>query len=426
MKIKMDYGRKGLIIDVPDESDVYEVGRSPAIPDEKGAIRQALINPVGSPSLSHMVKEGMKVLIIHTDITRATPNHRLLPEILDHLLIWGVRNEDITLLNALGSHRTQTEKELKDMLGENIVKNYACTQHNAFDKTQLISFGESQFGHELKLNKALIEADLVILTGFIEPHFFAGYSGGPKAILPGVAGAETILANHSPSMIAHPKADFDSTIDNPIWEEMRETALKVHNTFLVNVTLDRDKRITGVFAGDVFEAHQRGCEFVRETSMISISEPYDLVITSNSGYPLDQNLYQCVKGLAAAKRAVRPGGAILLLGACEEGLPEHGNYANLLGEARSPQEILSKVTQPGFMCQDSWQVQIQAQVQRYADVYLYSDGLNDEQIKRSLLKPCRDIQKTIASLVDIYGDRICVLPQGPLTIMDMVDEKITA
>jgi nickel-dependent lactate racemase len=283
----------------------------------------------------------------------------------------------------------------------------------------LVSLGETGRGHLIRINRDLLDAGLKILTGFIEPHFFAGYSGGPKAILPGLAGADTIFANHSPEMIADPQAGFDRTVGNPIWEEMLEAALRVKSTFLVNVTLDRQNAITGVFAGDLQAAHAKGCDFVRQSSRFRITTPYDVVITTNSGYPLDQNLYQCVKGLAAAGKAVRKGGAILLLAACEEGLPDHGEYARLLREAGSPQAVLDKVLQPGFSCQDSWQVQIQAQVQLAADVYLYSEGLSDQQVQTSLLTPCRDLEKDLADLIRQYGSRVCVLPQGPLTILDL-------
>ncbi len=192
------------------------------------------------------------------------------------------------------------------------------------------------------------------------------------------------------------------------------------NTFLVNVALNRDNAITGVFAGDLQAAHAAGYDFVRQSSRFEIEEPYDVVVTTNSGYPLDQNLYQCVKGLAAAARAVRPGGAILLLAACEEGLPDHGEYARLLREVGSPQAVLETVLAPGFSCQDSWQVQVQAQVQQKADVFVYSEGLSDDQVADSLLKPCQDLTCGLSELIASYGPRVCILPQGPLTILDLV------
>lgn len=413
----MDYGRNGLIMDIPIDADVFLVRETPAITDETDAIQTALRKPNGQPPLGELVKKDTKVVIVHTDITRATPNRRLLPVILNELEISGVKKENITLLNGLGTHRQQTQQELQQMLGQEIVENHHCLQHDAYDSDQLVTFGKNHLGQAVQVNRHLLGADLKILTGFIEPHFFAGFSGGPKAILPGVAGAESVFTNHSPTMIAHPRADFLITDGNPIWEEMKTVALAVPKTFLVNVTLDRKSRITGVFAGNLVTAHQAGCEFVETTSYFPIDRPYDIVITSNSGYPLDQNLYQCVKGMAAAKRAVRKHGAILLVAACEDGLPVHGEYARLLRETNSPQAILDRLAQPGVTGQDIWQVQVQAQVQTHAHIYVYSEGLSDEQIKAALLQPCRDLPATLEWLIKQYGKRVCVLPQGPLTIL---------
>lgn len=418
MQVKMDYGRNGLIVDVPTSAEIFTVRDLPAFNDEVTAIQQALRNPSQHKPLRQLVGAGTRVLLTHTDITRATPNKRLLPVIIKELENCGVKRQDLILLNALGTHRPQTRQELEFMLGAEIVENYCCLQHDAFDKSQLVSIGTTPMGYPIEINRLLVETDLKILTGFIEPHFFAGYSGGPKAVLPALAGAESVFQNHSPEMISHPNADYCHTIDNPIWEEMRDTALTVNNTFLVNVTLNRANQITGIFAGDVIAAHQAGCRAVQDASLFTIAESYDLVITSNSGYPLDQNLYQCVKGLAAAKNAVRKGGAILLVAACEEGLPDHGAYAQLLKQASSPQALLNMVTQPGYLGQDAWQVQIQAQVQEHADVYIFSQGLTTTQIKTSLLNPCQTLEDDIPRLISKYGPRVCVLPQGPLTILE--------
>jgi nickel-dependent lactate racemase len=199
---------------------------------------------------------------------------------------------------------------------------------------------------------------------------------------------------------------------------MSEAARMANPTLLLNVTLNSEKRITGVFAGDVVLAHAAGCAFVRESAMAPVTAPYDIVITTNSGYPLDQNLYQCVKGMSAARQIVREGGTIILAGACNDGLPSHGKYAELLQRGGSPQGVLDLIAQPGFSEHDQWQVQIQAQIQLHAEVYVYSDGLTDEQIEGALFTPCRDIQATVAALQENYGPdaRICVLPEGPLTI----------
>jgi nickel-dependent lactate racemase len=263
-----------------------------------------------------------------------------------------------------------------------------------------------------------MEACVRILTGFIEPHFFAGYSGGPKAILPSLAGKESVFTNHGRQMIAHPQAAWAITEGNPIWEEMRDVALRTEPTFLLNVTLNERRQITGVFAGDMLQAHAQGCVFVKENAMVAVDEPYDIVLTTNSGYPLDQNLYQAVKGMSAAGQIVRQGGALVIAAACEDGLPDHGRYAELLVEAGSPEGILEMIARPGFSVQDQWQVQIQAQIQLKADVYVYSENLTADQIRSALFKPSSGVEKTLAELIARYGEncRLCIMPEGPQTI----------
>lgn len=422
MKIELAYGRNGLPVELPDTTEVITSRFTPGLPDEAEAIRNALRNPIGSASLASKVKAGDRVVISHSDITRATPNERILPVLLAELEAAGIRREDITLLNALGTHRPQTEPELRAMLGDFVVDHYRCLQHNAFDDSNLVSLGKTSFGNNVRVNRLLVESDVRIYTGFIEPHFFAGFSGGPKAVLPALAGQESVLSNHGRQMIAHPKAAWGSTQGNPIWEEMREVALMTHPTLLLNVAMNTQKQITGVFAGDLIEAHRQGCEFVRQSAMVPVKEPYDIVITTNAGYPLDQNLYQCVKGMSAARQIVRKGGAIILAGACADGLPDHGRYAALLQEGGSPQGVLDLIARPGFSEQDQWQVQIQALVQLHADVYVYSDGLSDGQIERALFTPCRNIEQAVATLLEKYGPnaRICALPEGPMTIAYLV------
>ncbi len=418
MRVELAYGRHGLEVELPDQTHVLTSRPVPGLPDEGAALRQALQVPIASAPLAARVKPGDKVLVVHSDITRATPNDRILPVLLAELEAAGVARQDITLLNALGTHRRQTEAELRGMLGDAIVDNYRCLQHDAYDDANLVPLGTTSFGHPVRVNRLLVESDLAILTGFIEPHFFAGFSGGPKGVLPALAGAESVLSNHGRAMIAHPKATWGVTEGNPIWEEMREVALMVQPTFLLNVTLNAQKQITGVFAGDLLAAHRAGCDFVRQNAMVPVNEPYDIVITTNSGYPLDQNLYQCVKGMSAARQIVRPGGAIILAGACQDGLPDHGRYAQLLAEGGSPQGVLNLIARPGFAAQDQWQVQIQAQIQLHADVRVYSDGLSDAQIEQALFTPCRNISATVTCLLEQMGPdaRICVLPEGPQTI----------
>ena len=417
-EIKLAYGRDGLTVSLPAHAQVLRSRFIPGVTDEPAAIRGALRQPINSAPLTGKVRPGNKVVIVHTDITRATPNDRILPVLLAELEAAGIARGDITVLNALGTHRPQTDAELRQMLGAAIVDNYRCCQHDANADADLVALGRTARGHPVRVNRQFLEADVRILTGFIEPHFFAGFSGGPKGVLPSIAGAESVHSNHGYEMISHPNATWGVTAGNPIWEEMREVALRANPTFLINVTLNSARQITGVFAGEMLAAHAAGCAFVKEHAMVPVSAPFDIVITTNRGYPLDQNLYQCVKGLSAANRIVRAGGAIILAAACADGLPDHGRYAALLAEAGSPQAVLDMVARPGFSQPDQWQVQIQAKIQLHAEVFVHSAGLTDPQIQRALLRPCPDIAQAVARIEAELGRpaTICVLPEGPQTI----------
>lgn len=426
MKVRLAYGRTGLDVDLPDDVTVIRSKHMAGLADEAESLRQALRGgPLGrepfgrgSAPLAQIVKPGDRVVIVHSDITRATPNDRMLPVVIGELEGAGVRSKDIVLLNALGTHRRQTDSELRRMLGDALVDNYCCLQHDSLDDAQLVSLGTTKLGHPVRINRTYMEADVKILTGFIEPHLFAGFSGGPKAVLPALAGAESVLSNHGYAMVGHPAAIWGVTAGNPIWEEMMEVALRTEPDFLLNVALNAEREITGVFAGDLVAAHRQGIEFVRRQAMVTVDELYDIAITTNSGYPLDQNLYQCVKGMRAAQQVVREGGAIILAGACQDGIPDHGRYAELLAAGGSPQGVLDMIGVPGFEAQDQWQVQVQALVQLHARVYVYSDGLTDEQVRAALLTPCASITETVETLREEYGPsaRVCVIPEGPQTI----------
>lgn len=422
------YGRTGLEIEVPDDTDIIRSASAPAVPSETEAILQALRHPIRSAPLSARVSAASKVVVVHTDITRATPNARMLPVLLKELLNAGVAQDNVTLINALGTHRPQTPAELETLVGTYAYTRFRCLQHDAFDDSQLASLGRTSLGHPVRVHRLLMESDLCILTGFIEPHFFAGFSGGPKGVLPSLAGFESVLSNHGQDMIAHPQATWGVREGNPIWEEMREVALKINGPFLLNVTMNACQEITGVFAGDLAEAHAQGCRFVRATAMAPVDQPYDVVVACNSGYPLDQNLYQSVKGMSAASQIVRPGGAIVMAAECADGIPDHGQYAALLRRGGSPAGVTALLAQPGFREHDQWQVQIQAQIQQKADVYFYSHRLSARQIQDALLTPCRDVSAQVAALRRAHRGppppRICVMPDGPLTIAYLTETPI--
>ena len=249
--VRLAYGEAGLDVTVPADTVVLAPRHAPGLPDESAAIRDALAQPINAPPLRDCVKPTDRVAIVHTDITRATPNDRILPVLLGVLEDAGVPTGQITLINALGTHRRQTPDELRAMLGARVVDRYRCIQHDAWDDGNLVSLGTTSLGHPVRVNRTFMEADVKILTGFIEPHLFAGFSGGPKGVLPSIAGVESVFSNHGADMVGHPRATWGVLDGNPIWQEMAEAARMADPTFLLNVALNRDKRITAVFAGEL-------------------------------------------------------------------------------------------------------------------------------------------------------------------------------
>jgi nickel-dependent lactate racemase len=237
-------------------------------------------------------------------------------------------------------------------------------------------------------------------------------------VLPGIAGFESIMDNHNYEMLNHPRATWGYTEGNPVWEEMREVAALTRPDFLLNVTLNRHRQITRVFAGELWQAHQQGVASARETAMVAVDGLYDIVLTTNSGYPLDINLYQAVKGMSCAAQIVKPGGSIIVAAECRDGVPDYGEYRKIVHEAGSVQGILDLIGRPGYRRHDQWEAQIQARVQQRANVYVFSDYLSDDEVRGMLLQPCHDIEATLSDLMGKCGQaaRLCVLPEGPQTI----------
>ena len=418
MKASLAYGRGHLTVELPDgRTTIIEPTPQPALADEKTAVLAALAQPIGAQPLAEWIGAGAKICIVHTDITRATPNDRLLPWLLGYLESAGAVRKNITLLNGLGTHRPNTRAELEQMLTPQVVANYRCLNHEPENPAAHVQLGVTKTGAPALLNRHFVEADVRIVTGFIEPHFFAGFSGGPKGIMPGVAALETVMSNHGAHHIGSARAAFGITEGNPLWEEMRDIALRAGPSFLLNVALNERREITGVFAGDLLAAHRAGIEFVRASAMQRVAEPFDIVLTTNSGYPLDMNLYQAVKGMAAAARIVKDGGTIILAAECAEGVPAGSPHERLLRSVPDGEALLARLAAPGFQHAEQWQSQIQALIQRRAEIHLHS-ALPDETVRAAHLIPCADIAATIAQKLAALGPaaRVAVLPQGPLTI----------
>lgn len=416
MIVNLAYGQGHLPVELPKErTTVIEPKHAPGLSDEHAAMIRALETPIGTRPLRDWIKPGDRVCITFSDITRATPNERLIPWLLRHLA--HVPREQITLINQLGTHRPNTRAELERLLTPEVVRDYRVLNHEPEDPSACVQLGTSRGGVPALINRQVVEADVRIITGFIEPHFFAGFSGGPKGIMPGTAALQTVMSNHGARNIGDPNATFGITEGNPIWEEMRDIALRVGPSFVLNVTLNTRREITGVFAGDLIQAHKVGCEFVRQSAMQRVAAPFDIVVTTNSGYPLDLNLYQGVKGMAAGARVLKPGGLLILACECRDGAPAGSPFDRLLRAGANPEEILAKLNCPGFQHAEQWQVQIQALIQRRAEVRVYS-LLPDETIRAAHLTPCHDIGGAVRERLAQLGPatRLAVLPHGPLTV----------
>ena len=414
-QVQLAYGKTGLPVNVPDSAIVVEPRHLPALADDKAAVVAAMRNPLGTPPLKSMVGKGDTVAIVISDITRPTPNHKLVPWIMEEL--GHVPRENFVIINGLGTHRANTQEELAGMLGWDIVNTVRIENHDAFDDAKLVRVGRNSYGSEVCFNKTYVEAKFKIVTGFIEPHFFAGFSGGPKGINPGVAGIKTILDFHNAEMIGHPLSTWGVIEGNILQDAATQNCLMAKPDFMLNVTLNGEKQITGVVAGDVIAAHREGCKFVKETAMYAVDEPFDIVVTTNSGYPLDQNLYQTVKGMSAAAQIVKQGGAIISASECSDGVPDHGNYAKILKMRDTAGELLEMICDPEFCLFDQWQVQVQAMVQLKADCYLFST-LDPQIVKNAKFTPIDSVEATLQQLCQKIGPqvRVAVLPLGPLTI----------
>ncbi|AJQ29442.1 nickel-dependent lactate racemase [Pelosinus fermentans] len=414
-KVQLAYGKGSISIEVPDKAVIVEPPHIESLADEKGAVVQALRHPTGTPPLKEMVKASDTVAIVISDITRPTPNHKLVPWLIEELS--HVPKENFVVINGLGSHRHNTREELISMLGQEVVDTIRVINHEAFDDKELVHVGRNSYGSEVYLNKTYVEADFKIVTGFIEPHFFAGFSGGPKGINPGIVGIKTIQDFHNAEMIGNPKSTWGVIEGNGVQDAATQNCLMAKPQFMLNVTLNGDKEITNVFAGDVIQAHRVGCEFVKHHAMVAVDHSFDIVITTNAGYPLDQNLYQTVKGMSAGAQIVKEGGSIISVAECSDGLPSHGNFGPILKMRNTPQALLDMINEPSFSMFDQWEAQALAMIQVKADCYLYST-LDKETVADCMLQSVENIEQTLATLIDKYGPdaSIAVLPLGPLVV----------
>lgn len=419
MLVKLPFGRTELEVDLPDGARVLAPPPLEVIDDAKGAVMDALRRPLAGPPLRDRVQPGQRVVIVISDITRPVPNELLLTAIFEELAAAGVDDDDVTILNGTGLHRVNTDAELTEMLGAAIAGRYRIVQHEARRPETHTAVGRTRSGFEAALNSVYVDADVRIVTGFVEPHLFAGFSGGAKGVMPGIAGGWTIMHNHGHANLAHSRARWCVTEGNPVFEEMREIVALCPPQFLLNVTMDVQRRLTGVFAGDLIPAHDAAIAKARSQYVVEIDAPFDVVVTTNMGYPADTTLYQAVKGMSVAAEAVQEGGAIVLVAGCEEGIGGD-EYVRLLTGASSIGELMADIAASERPRHDQWQVQCQGMVQEKAKVYLHS-RLTRQETEAAHLLHCEDVGETVRRLVaeaQAAGrpGSVVALPHGQLTV----------
>ena len=416
METQLQYGKGDLTVEVPS-SDVTVLApkTEEGLPDEAAAFREAVRGPIGGRPLRELVGAGERVAVVIPDITRALPRERLLPWLFEELS--HIPPENVTIVNGTGSHRANTEEELAAMVGPEVYGRYSVVNHDAHDPGTLEYVGKSLTGRDLYMNREYVQADRRIVMGFIEPHFMAGFSGGYKGIFPAVADVVSIMDYHRASVIGHERSTWGVLEDNPTQDQIRANGSLLPVDFCVNVTLNRAREITGFYCGEVLAAHAAGCEANKSATMVACEREYPVVVTTNGGYPLDQNLYQAVKGMSAAYQIVAEGGLIISVARCNDGFPDHGNFRKMLLEHDSPEAMLETIHSPGFSTFDQWQVQLFAQILKKSRVALHSE-IPPEDVRRVHLEPVADITTRISEELETIGSNapIAVLPEGPMTV----------
>ena len=417
--VRLAYGESGLEVDLPaDRTTVVEPTYAAAPDDQAGLLRAALRRPVDGPPLRDLLRPGQTVAISMCDGTRPQPRHLMIPAVLEELE-GIVRSEDVVVLVATGTHRGNSDAEIRAMLGDEVVDRVRVVNHDARDDSSLVYLGRHGADVPVFLNREWVEADLRITTGFVEPHFFAGFSGGPKLVAPGLAGLETVLTLHDAKRIGDPAATWAVCEGNPVHDDIRAVVAAVGRVdFALDVVLNRDQRIVEAFGGSLFPMHAAAREATHRLAMREVPGLFDVVVTTNSGFPLDQNLYQAVKGMSAGATVVRPGGTIICAAECRDGFPDHGSYREVLSSEPSPEALLATIAAREHTVPDQWQVQVQAKVQALARVVVHTTYLSPDDLASAHLGHTDDVARTVAeSLHRAGGDaQVCVLPEGPQTI----------
>ncbi|MDA8296243.1 MAG: nickel-dependent lactate racemase [Actinomycetota bacterium] len=396
MKVDFPYGSGTIALELPDTTTVLAPPLVPAAPDATAAIAAALAAPIGTPPLAALVRPNMRVAIAVCDGTRPQPRAAVCGAILDAIGAT-IPDQDITVLVATGTHRANTAEELEEMFGAEWCRRLSILNHDARDDASLVDLGTMGSDVPVMLNRAWVEADFKITTGFVEPHFFAGYSGGPKLVAPGLAGMRTILALHDARRIGSPSATWGVIEHNTVHDDVRAIAAKTGVDFSCDVVLNRDHEVVAAFSGELFQMHAAARARAEADCRVVAPERYDIVVTSNSGYPLDQNLYQAVKGMSAAARLVKDGGLIVVVAECRDGMPAHGEFTALLQAHDTPAALLAAIDAAATTRPDQWQAQILARLCERTRIALYADGLSAAERTSAFVEPVEDVGALVAA-----------------------------
>ncbi len=419
MQVKMKYGHGTVAVDIPDKNlaGVLETAQSVPLADADKAVREVISNPIASPPLAEVAKGRDSACIVISDITRPVPNQVILPPILETLEQAGMPREKITILIATGIHRPNEGKELEEMVGRLIMDTYRIVNHFSQKPETHTYLGKTHKSTPVHIDKTYLVADLKIVTGLIEPHLMAGYSGGRKAICPGLASIETMKVMHGPELMEHPKSAVGILEGNPFHMEATEIALMAGVDFSLNVAIDKQRQITGVFAGDMVESHQVGAQFVEKLVKVTLPAPVDAVVVSSAGYPLDTTFYQAIKGLLTAVEIVKQGGSILLVAACSEGIGSKP-FTDLLFKTDDLTAFVEGLYNPANFVIDQWQLEELAKVARKADIYFYTDGIPYQQRSKLFVYPLKNPQEGIEEFLARYGEdiQIAAIPEGPYVL----------
>jgi nickel-dependent lactate racemase len=417
--MKLKYGKEEVQLPLSDKNilQVLNLKEQEVLSNPEEKLKYLLKNPIGSPSLKELIfqKKAQKILIIVNDITRPTPYKIILPPLLNELDEIGVNKEDIKFIIATGIHRDNSKEELSNIFGEDIISTYKFINHNA-DSPDLHYLGKLKSGNELWVNLLVSETDFIITTGVIVPHYFAGFSGGRKSILPGICGRKTIEDNHA--KMTHPNARAGNLRGNPVHEEMQEAAEKVGVDFNINVVINENHKIVEIVAGGLFESWQRGVEVCKKIFLCPIKQKAEVVIVSAGGYPKDINVYQAQKSLDNAYQAVKPGGTIILLAECTEGYGEP-IFEQWIKEAESPEDIIKRIKEK-FVLGGHKAYGI-ARVVKEVEVILIS-SLPPEKVRKLFFIPMRNISQAIDYVKNKYGKdfQVYILPSGNTVVPQLI------